>query len=1321
MDVYDEFIDPTSVSHSLACHFTNLVTKDLIVVKNTLLQIFKIVNNKLVLINEFKLNGKVIGIKSIILPNSKYDQLLILTKFAKLSIISFDFNQNSIQTNSLHYYEEEFSSKSISKISDSNLRIDPNFHSSLVFYHDLLAFLPFKQDDEDIEMDGNDMNGTVQVLDKEREIFDNSIIVPVSKLESTITNMIDCDFLYNYRDPTLGILYNTDLTWASDLSKTKDTVNFVVLSLDLANDSSTPILQVENLPYDLYNVKPMPDPINGCLLVGCNEIIHIDNSGNAKGIAVNQYYEKCSDFKLNDQSELNIFLDSAIVEVISKNNVLIIDESGNFYNLHFKIDGKVIKNLTISKIDQEIPINRPVTITKTDDQHLFIGCDSSDSIFLNVSKDQKETLINGDANKDKLINNRNTSNTNNNNNNDNDDDDDDDLYKDEDDEDDNSQENEVTDFKISLLDSLFNAGPMSSFTLGKLNPNQLVQGLENPNKDDISIVATSGEGKQGSLTCFKPTIQPEIHSTLKFSNISKTWNILNKYLITTDLSNFKSEIFLINENFKNFHNFDFKNNNITINIDTIQSKKRILQITSTNVYLFDLNFKKLLQINFDFEIINGKILDPYIILTSAKGEVKIFEIDSKGKKLNKVKVPKLISDLIITFGTISETKVLNGFHSRGSKRSLGGVEEDTIKENKNVVFMVTTVNNQILAFEKNHNEQIYQLDQINKLTEISNFKLYEEVKGLIPDPFIKEIEFCEIGDEFFKEEILTLLTIGGELILYKVFKTPNGQYGFQKIENINAITGAPENIWAESTIIERKLIKLNINKKDVIFVTGKQPYVIFNESKSQPKLFKFTSKSAISFCKIHDTNTQIDDDSKFMYIDSDKNARICSLPFGSNHNYSQNLSIERLSLGQTANKITYHETSGLFIVATFDEVPYNAVDEEGIEIVGSEKDKPSAKNFKSYLKLINPTNFSIIDEIELSENEVVCDVRSIFLTISSRSKKKKEFIIYGVGKYRLEDLSVFGSFKIIDMISIVPDPTKPEANYKFKEIFQEVVKGAVTTINEISGRFLASQGQKIIIRDLQQDNSTVPVAFMDCATYVSDSKSFGNLLLISDATKSVWFLGFDAEPYRLLLLGKDLQRLNVISTDFIVDNGEVYFLAADDESTLHLLTYQPDDPKSLSGQRLLKKSTFNTNSLTTCLKMIPKYEEFSNINIGVGFGSNITNVSATSYQNIGINVDGSIFKMIPINEATYRRLYILQQQLSDKVAHYAGLNARANRFSDNEAGQKPIIEYNLIKWFINFNVDKRKQFSAKVGKNAYLELWRDFIEIENSTKNLQQA
>jgi cleavage and polyadenylation specificity factor subunit 1 len=1261
MDVYDQIIDPTRVSHSLACNFVSTEYKTLVVVKNTLLQLFKVgQGDKLAIISEYKLNCSIDGIKSIRFKNQKLDQLIILTKFAKLSLVSWDADNHSIMTNSLHFYELEFLKQSINakdEYNEARLKLEPNGYCSLVIYNDLLAFLPFKQldvGDEDEDVDVYEVeNGQ-----SDETVYDDSIVVPVTKLEASISAIIECEFLHNYKDPTLGILYNKSYTWAADLSIRKDTTNFILLSLDLTTGASTPILNVENLPYDVYQVKPLQSPLNGVLLIGANEILHVDNSGNVKGVGLNPYWSQCTDLKLNDQSELNLFLEDSQVEIMNDGNVLIVDQLGKFYQVEFKLDGKIIKDLSIFAINEldVLSINSQ-SLTIWDD-YIFIGNGSSNSTLLKKFITEGGDITENIKESTKV----------------NDDDEDEDLYDDDDVQDNKATKRDI--LKYKQTDYLINNGPISSFTLGKLSSDQSIQGLSNPTVNDVSIVCSTGEGTNGALTSFKPSIAPHIKSTLKFNNINKTWNLMNKYLITTDLSNYKSEIFLINENFRNFQTLDFKNNNITVNIDLLFSEERILQVTLTNIYLFDANFKKLFQINVDFEILSAKIVDPYVLITSSKGEIKIFEIDSKrGKKLNKVKLPNGLSDVILTSGNISNSNILN-------------------QDAKGLVFLVTTINNQLLIFERNHNEKFHQISHIHKLNEVVELEDFNNPSGLIPDPFIKEIELLEIGDDLNKEEYLFILTIGGELIFYKRFQV-NQATKFVKVPN-NLITGAPENIYSSSTILERKLIPIKFKDQQLIFVTGAQPYFIIKVAKSQPKIFKFTSNNAISITKIYNND-------EFMYIDNQKNARICQLNFDeSRFDYTQNLPIEKFTFGETVNNISFHETSQLFIISTLTKIPFDARDEDGVHIVGTQEDKPKSNSFKSSIKLVNPKGWTVIDEIEFPDNEVVNDLKTMNLTVSSRSKKKKEFVVIAIGKYRLEDLTVYGEYNIQDIISIVPDPNKPDILFKFKEISKEHVRGAATSVNEISGRFLTAQGQKVLIRDLQQDNSTVPVAFYDTATFISESKSFGNLLLLGDTLKSIWFLGFDAEPYRLLLLGKDLQDVNVSCADFIIFNDEIYFLVADDDENLQLLSYDPEDVKSLTGQKLLKKSSFKNNSLTTALKMIP------------------SNSNSNNFQNLGVNVDGSIFKVLPISEDSYRRLYVLQQQISDKVAHYCGLNPKSNRYADNEVGYKPILEFNLLKYWFNFlNLDKRLNFSSKVGKNANLELWKDFIEIETSLDNLQ--
>jgi cleavage and polyadenylation specificity factor subunit 1 len=1246
MEVFDQFVDPSTVSHSLVANFSSIEEMDLIVVKNTLLQVFRTVSDKLVLLNEFKLQGQVIGIEKLKLKGSLYDRLAILTKFAKLSVISYDLDKGSIETQSLHFYELEFKQKQLNDISEASLKIDPNFRAALCFHMDILAFLPFNTDD-DLDMDAG----------QSTEFILKSTIIPSSKLDASIHDIIECEFLHDYRDPTLAIIYNDSMTWAADLSMSKDTVNLVVLNLDLTTGSSTPIINLEKLPYDIWSIKSLPS--NGFLLIGCNEIIHVDNSGNTRGIGVNEYYKECTDYRLEDQSELNIFLEDCRVESVGS-SVLIVDKFGALYTLSFEKDGKVIKKIQLVKSPSSFPITSPISISNFND-YLFVGNSTSDSLLL-----KSKTIVESNEDPSK------------------------DLMEDEDEEEDydelygtsNRKELTIKSLDFEIVDKLINNGPIASFTLARLSPESSVQGLSNPNYDDLSIVAANGEGSCGKITCFNPTLQPKVHSTLKFQNISRCWNLLNRYLITTDLTNFKSEIFLINENFKNFQTLGFKNNNITINIGVFEQTKRIVQVSSSNLYIFDYNFKKLLQMNADFEILHAKLLDPYVILTSANGEIRIFEVDSNGFKLNKIKLPKSLSDIILTYGTISCTNLLN---SR-TKRSRN---DDTITLS-NPVFLVTTVNNQILAFRPNHNDEVYQFKDIHKLIELSEVTPFENPEGLVPDPFFKQIELLPLGDEIHKEEILTILTIGGEVLLYKLLGSK-----FKKLEP-NVISGAPENIYPQSTVLERKLIPFNAAGKSCLFVTGKQPYVIIKTCKSNPKIFKFTHTSLISLCAYED---------KFMSIDDEKNARICSIPFDSKHDYTNNLPTEIFSIGKTVNNVSFHETSNLLIASTLTEIPYDPKDEEGNPIVGTE-DKRRASSYKSSILLIKPTSWSVLDELEFEDEIVVNSLKSLHLTVSSRSKKKKEFLVLGTAKYRMEDLTVLGAFQLYDVISIVPDPQNPEVDYKLKEIVSEVVKGGVTAVTEISGRFLVSQGQKVLIRDLQQDNSTVPVAFLDTPTTLSDAKSFENLVLVSDTLKNIMFLGFDAEPYRLLLLGKSLNELNVSSCDFLVSSGEIHFLVADDEGTLHLVSYDPDDPKSLSGQRLLNKTTFHINTLTTTMRLVPKHEEFKN--------------TSDSFQVIGANTDGSLFKITPIDDQTYRRFYILQQQLSDKLPQYCGLNAKANRYQFSDSGVRPIIDYELIRRFVHLNVEKRHQYSGKVGKRAYLEIWRDIIEIENTLKNLHE-
>lgn len=243
---------------------------------------------------------------------------------------------------------------------------------------------------------------------------------------------------------------------------------------------------------------------------------------------------------------------------------------------------------------------------------------------------------------------------------------------------------------------------------------------------------------------------------------------------------------------------------------------------------------------------------------------------------------------------------------------------------------------------------------------------------------------------------------------------------------------------------------------------------------------------------------------------------------------------------------------------------------------------------------------------------------------------------------------------------------------------------------------------------MQEDNSAVPVAFLDMPVFISDAKSFSNLMVIGDAMQGFTFVGFDAEPYRMIVLGKSTSKFQVTNLEFIVNNGNVNFIVTDRQNLLHVLRYAPDEPNSLSGQRLVHCNTFNMFSSNTCLKLVNKNNEF---------GSKQSNFIA-----IGCQTDGSVFRMIPLNETSYRRLYLVQQQLTEKEIPLAGLNHRMERL-DNEYYDKghalrPTLDFQILKKFIQLPINKRNSIENKVGRHASIELWHDLIDTEFSLRSL---
>lgn len=157
----------------------------------------------------------------------------------------------------------------------------------------------------------------------------------------------------------------------------------------------------------------------------------------------------------------------------------------------------------------------------------------------------------------------------------------------------------------------------------------------------------------------------------------------------------------------------------------------------------------------------------------------------------------------------------------------------------------------------------------------------------------------------------------------------------------------------------------------------------------------------------------------------------------------------------------------------------------------------------------------------IEPNETILCAQEISVEVSERTHDQRPMIIIGTAIMRGEDQPSNGAIYVYDIITVVPDRDVPGSDRALKLISREEVKGAVTCLTGIGadGLVIAAQGQKLMVRGLKEDDTMLPVAFMDVNIQVTALKSLKGtgIALMGDAQKGIWMLGYTVSPLFILL------------------------------------------------------------------------------------------------------------------------------------------------------------------------------------------------------------
>ena len=522
----------------------------------------------LVLKAEYHLSGTITSLARIRTLNSNTgaDCLLISFKDAKLSLVEWDPERHGLSTLSIHYYEREDLQGGPwapdPKRCINYLTADPSSRcAALKFGKRNLAILPFKQaGDEDLAMDDYDpdfdserpepvsaANRTNGDTPPTQTPYSSSFVLPLSALEPSLIHPIHLSFLYEYREPTFGILFSSLAPTPALLHDRRDILSYTVFTLDLEQRASTTILSVSGLPYDLYKVIPLPLPVGGALLVGGNELIHVDQAGRTNGVGVNVFARQCTSFSLADQSDLEMKLEACVIEQLGAENgdMLIILNTGELVILGFKRDGRSVSGLSVRRVSSdhggllvEAQASCAVNLGRG---RMFIGSEDANSLILSWSRKAPQLArqrssgglsVEDDGDGEIFFDKDGTEEY------------DDDLYsgaapepRRQSDAFPSTSGSATGDYMFKVNDTMRNVAPMKDIVFGR--PVVPKDGEPGQNSEDVTtdleLVVTTGCGRAGGVTILKREIEPKVIGRFEFPEARGIWSVRAKRPIAGNL------------------------------------------------------------------------------------------------------------------------------------------------------------------------------------------------------------------------------------------------------------------------------------------------------------------------------------------------------------------------------------------------------------------------------------------------------------------------------------------------------------------------------------------------------------------------------------------------------------------------------------------------------------------------------------------------------------------------------------------------------------------------------------------------------------------
>ncbi|KAG9557988.1 protein CFT1, partial [Aureobasidium melanogenum] len=1041
-----------------------------------------------------------------------------------------------------------------------------------------------------------------------------------------------------------------------------------------------------------------------------------------------------------DQSDLGLRLEDCVVEALdhTNGNMLIVLNTGRLAVLSFRIDGRSVSGLSVLLVDSTHGGHQLKTAANCSASlgrgRLFLGSEDGDSALIGWSKKTSQTrkrshaqMIAEDAelsmDEEDL-----------------DDDADDDLYADEAPVvkqmvSQTADSSDPDSYFFRVHDNLFSLGPIKSVCLGKY----ATELSENDIEPQLSLLASVGRERASKLAFINRELTPSPLRTVEIPHAQAVWTACAKraaprglpkptdgtqnpeaqlasdmqfdqYLITCHADEDgaeSSKVFKIDNevtdtkqgdesmSYTEVTGTEFEGEGETLDVGILASGTRIVQVRKHEVrsYDADLGLSQIFPIideetDAELTVVHSSFCDPYLLLLREDSSLQILQVDKSG-------------DL---------DELERGDAALASKWLSGSVYKSEKTGDKALAFLLNAEGGLAIFELPNLEQPVYEAPSLSVLSPVLSNE--SAPRRNVGKETLTELIFADLGDATARSPYLILRSSADDLIIYEPFHHPSApstaSSSFTTNLRFRKVPGLHMPKFNEDASLQKPApLKFlpNMGGYSTVFMAGGSPSFVVKDASSLPRIVSLRGKGVRRLSGLNSRKCE----AGFAWVDTAGTLREGQIPAGTKF-ASNGWSIRKFSPFSEhveIQKIAYHSERDCYVITTQEEVEFYPPEDDPRHPAADEEITLRPRSLQFRVHLYDARADRIIDTYDIPPYELITSMEVMPLEVSEITHQHRLLVALGTISQRAENYAAKGCIYTLEIIDVVPEPGQPETGKKFRVFGREETKSGITALMGIAGLVGTAQGQKIMIRGLREDGSCLPVAFLDAQCYITSLKTLASskLWIAADAWKGLWFGGFGEEPYKLSLFGKSRSQMEVVSAEFLPFEGQLYILIIDADLDIHVLQYDPEHPKSLSGQRLLHRSTFHLGHMPTSMTLLPStLSPFAEQNPDEDMADSDNEPSKPSALNhiLITTQTGSIALLTPLDEATYRRLSALQTTLSSILEHSAGLNPRAYRSVESEGlGARGIVDGDLITRIYELGAGKRLEVLGRAGAEVW--------------------